>query len=498
MGALIRANFAFRSLPLHKPCWNWLPAVVALCAAMSGCGSAVQIYSPRDLRDAPPSGEVLPLEKILTGSQHIKLVFVHGVGDHCRGYAIGNPETGAPGWLNDKALKAIGLKKGTYAKVRRIEALEFNGVTDPRSFVWLNEQSYTLPTRDGPDVDFVAEEITWSPMTQWVKSNLLSYEKTEAIKKAGDPDTACVAEPTVTYFQPPHRALANKIIKEQTFDRNLADTVIYVGTYGGAIQHGVGAALCRILSPRPDETPCTWSPDSEVVARQSKYVFVTHSLGGRVLYDTLLSLTGYETKVKPNPFAPEYWSAAQDAVNRMVVETPAIYMMANQLALLGLANVPSTTTSSEPLHPYVEHVDLSRYLPALKISASETDAASKRITDASNKAAQVRSSCPDPLNALADQRRKLQPAAEPLHIVSFNDTNDLLTWHIPSWYENDGTRPDDCRPAIAIADVFVQNATPWLGFVEWPATAHSGYFKNDDVLKVIRCGGKGKPSACAP
>jgi hypothetical protein len=143
-------------------------------------------------------------------------------------------------------------------------------------------------------------------------------------------------------------------------------------------------------------------------------------------------------------------------------------------------------------------VDPSRFLPTLKSIPIVSDPASDRIVEASKKAAQFRSSCPDPLNALADQRRKLQPKVAPLHIVSFNDTDDLLTWHIPPQYENDGTSPDDCRPAIAIADVFVQNATRWLGLVEWPATAHSGYFKNDDVLKVIRCGGKGKPSECTP
>ena len=77
-----------------------------------------------------------------------------------------------------------------------------------------------------------------------------------------------------------------------------------------------------------------------------------------------------------------------------------------------------------------------------------------------------------------------------LQIVGFNDTNDLLTWHIPPWYLNEGEKTANDRPLIDITNVFVQNTAKLL-VIESPGAAHSGYFKNPDVWDVISCGASG-------
>ncbi len=67
-------------------------------------------------------------------------------------------------------------------------------------------------------------------------------------------------------------------------------------------------------------------------------------------------------------------------------------------------------------------------------------------------------------------------AAAPFHVVAFSDTDDLLTWG-PA----DAVRED---PSVYLlmdfTNVFVQNSPRWLGVIENPADAHSGYFTNDN------------------
>jgi hypothetical protein len=103
------------------------------------------------------------------------------------------------------------------------------------------------------------------------------------------------------------------------------------------------------------------------------------------------------------------------------------------------------------------------------------------------------------LSELADLKSTVETKSgkqtDGLQIVSFNDTNDLLTWHIPSWYANAEATPGG-RPRIDVTDVFVQNA-PKLLIMESPLNAHVDYFKNPDVRDLIRCGAaNGEVSKC--
>ena len=70
--------------------------------------------------------------------------------------------------------------------------------------------------------------------------------------------------------------------------------------------------------------------------------------------------------------------------------------------------------------------------------------------------------------------------------MAFHDTDDILTWQIPRWYQDQpGTRPPD----IEFVNVFIQNGPRWLVF-EGPVGAHDGYFKNQSV-----CPRSGAPPA---
>jgi hypothetical protein len=102
--------------------------------------------------------------------------------------------------------------------------------------------------------------------------------------------------------------------------------------------------------------------------------------------------------------------------------------------------------------------------------------------------------CKNAMTAFAQFRaqtvvaRKGRAAGEELtlRVIAFNDTNDLLTWHIPKWYAKGD---DTCLATIDLTNVFVRNAFPWV-IAESPLAAHGGYFRNDHVWQAIVCGAK--------
>ncbi|WP_265655458.1 hypothetical protein [Verminephrobacter aporrectodeae] len=338
-----------------------------------------------------------------------------------------------------------------------------------------------------PGIDVEAIEITWSHTTQWLKSNYLGYDS-PSVTKVGKPDPMKCEVPensdvVPTVKRPPERLWLDRVIKEQVFDRNLSDAIIYSGTYGEVIERGVADALCRAMVETPANHACAWSGVDQAADATRRYFFVTHSLGSRIVYDTMLDLVGVGSPGRPNKFQPNEWGPAQPVILQMIANTPAFYMMANQLSLLGLANVPVRARSDEEPKPLFVRPDRT-----LMSHASGDLAAAASVTTALAVAAE----CPNPVSAfakvkqLAQASKGLGPAsgAATLRIVAFNDTNDLLTWHIPEWYV---TGRDNCRPPVELSNVFVRNAFPWL-VIELPNEAHGNYFVNGKVWQAIRCG----------
>jgi hypothetical protein len=454
---------------------------LALCglAALVACTTAPAIYDPKDGPGEPASGSVRPLTELLPlpgGTLH--LVFVHGVGDHCSGYAL-DPDKG---WLNKAAMQRMGLKPITgMSPPELINVSTFmGGAPDPRSRVEFSTATYSmrLPMVDR-DVPVTAAEITWSPLTQWIKSNQLGYDSPSTTPGPGAKPDGCT-EPQDAGIAPtkppPPRLFLDELIKEHVFDRNLSDAILYSGSYGATMERGVAEALCRVFTGTSGDAKCAWAMKPSRDAQADRYCFVTHSLGSRVVYDVFLNLLGYSTDAKPNPFSRDEIQQAAPAVAQILAGTQAFYMMANQLSLLGLANVPKDARSGSALHPF---------LPQF------------RATDVVEGAAPAEPGMPaktygNVFQALGAARASAKARHAPgnvarLQIVAFNDTNDLLTWHVPPWYANsDDNSPD--RPLVDIANVFVQNAAK-LVVIELPPEAHGGYFRNGDVWRVIACGG---------
>jgi len=465
----------------------------ALAWLFAACSSPL-VSNTTDLT----SGTVAPLSSYLDkGPTRVKLIFVHGVGDHCPGYALGGnfyaTETERADqtfWMSDSNIEAIGLdgsnsKASTAISILPDEFLppeKYDRVQgDKGSFVNVVTRSFTYIRKadSKTKVNVDAIEITWGPLTQWVKSTQLGYDATSPVRDPKNAALGCIKDPfnpNAASGAPPHRLPVNRAIKEQLFDRTLADALLYTGSYGTVIQHGVAEALCRAVG---GETPigqtCQWPAASE--AKNTQYILVTHSLGSRIIYDTLLGLVGNGyAKGSLSDMAPN----AQPFVEQILANTSVVYMMANQLPLLGLSNVPANMKSSSPAIPFRSVKPLSGLNSEDLLNNAGTTNTEGHTLDV----ADVK--CDDMLCAFADESKKAG-RQEQLDIVAFNDTNDILSWPVPSWYrQNEKIGANALK--ITVTNVFVKNSTHWLGLFEWPLTAHSGYFENPQVLQTIICG----------
>lgn len=153
---------------------------------------------------------------------------------------------------------------------------------------------------------------------------------------------------------------------------------------------------------------------------------ISESLGSKVSFDALyLMATAPDT-------ASDSKRVGEDAIKRMSY----VYMAANQLPMLSLADGP---------------------VAAKLTSAPASSDALSRLLD-------------------AQTEKGLVPKTT---IVAFTDPNDQLSWRI---------RPEDYTAKAYVANVLVSNDTTYLGYLENPYTAHTGYLSNKGVSQAIMCG----------
>jgi len=414
------------------------------------------------------------------------IVFVHGMGDHCPGYALDR----RIGWFSEGVTSLLGLAKPSHDPTPVMIPDFENG--DPASFLVMRKYEYAYPDGSHP-VDAV--EITWSGLTRWLKNKQLAYDLSDPTKKSGPADTLrrgddirdCIDVVGGQYDQP--RVPINKALKDGLLDRNLADAVIYVGSYGPKIERETADALCRIFQGdwadvrhAPDGKPvrCTWP--AVPTLPYTNVLFVTHSLGSRIVYDTMLELSNTRMRPDSEVLKPDVIAAAEPTIKRVMDNATSMYMMANQLPLLGLASAKPTQSSADDPVRLLEIFESSR-IEGVQFDRSGQNSALSRASESTL----ARS---DPLFKLASLRG---PAAKPLDIVAFNDANDLLSYSVPNWYAGLAG-----FATVNVTNVYVRNATRWFWLVENPSAAHTGYMSNDNAWRTIACGAneRGAVSTC--
>lgn len=230
-------------------------------------------------------------------------------------------------------------------------------------------------------------------------------------------------------WERPHsgrRVKINRLLKRDLIDRSFSDAVLYSGALNTAMKYSVRQAICAAMT---DETelmkPC--SKPLSAAAEAGDLFIATHSLGSIMLFETL-----GEIKTTPGDSI-----AAEELIRRVRL----VAMMANQLPLVGLARIMRPPEDSR-LAPEFSS------LPALLANRNKND---------------------------------------PVAIAAFSDANDLLSFPIPENWK------DVLFPEISVYFNFVNfpvvNArSAILGVFANPAQAHSGYWRNDQVVTAIADG----------
>jgi hypothetical protein len=261
--------------------------------------------------------------------------------------------------------------------------------------------------------------LLWAPLNAEVKCGLEAEDKSA----------------------PPKQAFA--AFAKDFIDDKLADALLYAGTYRKqVIRPSIQGALCKV-------TGGTWHAKSTTCAPGDYHdptAIITHSLGGYMLMDSI------QAELRVDDCRP---NGGGGAAVEILENTPVIYMMANQLALLDLS-----TLHRDP------------QLPQTKAAA--TEAVTKQFAK-----------CWLIARARARSEAKLSEMAAS-QVVAFSDPNDILSWRLeprnlklprPDWGE------------VAVTNVYMSNSEfsiPWL-FSD-PVNAHTGYFANPTVMDMLICG----------
>jgi len=466
--------------------------VLTFVLGLAGCYGPSIIRAPNEGVSVKNSlAEIKPLSYYINANtQRVKLIFIHGVGDHNDDYVF-NPRDG---WLNDKSLKIVGLTKigsewdnGNIPVASNIYSDVFvsDKERDCKSYVSyaIGHYEYNTLVNNNHKIPVDAIVINWSPLTQWIKNNYLNYDLTQ---KFSEKDNRCVDDRSPTEAPPkggkttPERVYVNRRVKEDVVDRALTDAVLYLGKYHEPIQSGVEEALCQALHSQPrtrgDLTQrCNWTkPPSE----NTTYIFVTHSLGSRILFDILGKVTtGIESDKSGKSEENKTTNMREEYVNAIKNGTKVIYMLANQIPLIGIANLDPKTSSTEPQE-------------SLQLLKTRDKRENQYVVPQ------------EPFVNFLNRETQNSFSAQPkdISVVAFSDPNDILSWGIPWWYEKDvNDRITRSSTKVHFTNVFIRNGTHYFGLLEMPTSAHQGYVKNREVWHVILCGAKnGKVLNCPP
>jgi hypothetical protein len=252
--------------------------------------------------------------------------------------------------------------------------------------------------------------------------------------------------------------ILNRGLKTDILDWGISDAVLSLGTMKDLLRKTIRCGFDDILvpeqrTPSPPGLPygtydCDKAADSSPTRGAGKsFVMVSHSLGSFLLLDTFAAAAGnayygkredpcgqlvqassYKVALAPSNHAASFDQSLCAALNA----SSNLYFFANQFPLLELGRAQGLTGGDEG----------ANIKDALSLWAGSSG-----------------------------------PGVElPRQVLAFSDPGDLLTFKVP---KIGAGQPAD------IYNAYPENDVRWLGVVERPDTAHTGYSTNDKVLKVM-------------
>jgi hypothetical protein len=355
----------------------------------------------------------------------VKVLMVHGIGTHLPGYSTRLAENLARELdLNvvDRTPKIIQL--GLHLNRKLFE----DNVRFGRMRGELGESNGTVTVQRYSSKDgtrgMTFYELTWSEITEPDK-RIINYDSSGAYS-----------------FR---RAGLNRDLK-QFVNNSLPDPLIYLGNAQGNIQLSVSQTLCWIFTRSYEEVPdktdeaCQFRGISPESVTNDSYAFISHSLGSRILTDSLQSVTALVGKSEYEDASDAELKNAQKWGKTLQEESPSIFMLSNQLPLLQLGRAPPEVTNQFP-----------------EYCTAEGDKREDRV--------------------FARTR-----------LVAFSDPNDILSWSVPPGYEDDYMDSRMC-PVLTNVIINVAEVKNLFGIeLAPPGDAHRDYDDDERVIKIIAHG----------
>lgn len=216
----------------------------------------------------------------------------------------------------------------------------------------------------------------------------------------------------------------------------VGDVAVYAGVGKQAIQGSVKNAL-RIMHHNVEA-----GSDAK---KKYRYFIVTWSLGSKIVFDCLH---------KPAAATQPAESANEDALTKIARHTDSVFMLANQLPLLAILDPKPGTNPVEAkataagIEGFVKHRNAARAAAALP---------TKRLS-----------------------------------VVAVSDPNDLLSYPIPDWLEQQVPDVDFSNVSVSVATVagYIPIIAP--GWTINPIKAHTGYGSDDRVIHMVIDGSPAK------
>ena len=265
-------------------------------------------------------------------------------------------------------------------------------------------------------------ELTWSEITRDQKS-ILAFDNSGEFS-----------------FR---RATVNNMLKTFTND-TAPDPIIYLGESRELILRSFAQAFCWMGKDSWDDIPgngrhgCDFTNSLNENFNQDEIVFISHSLGSRIVIDGLTRIVSMLERPNQKSILHTIDKTKREALQKKHVH---IFLMSNQLPLL----------------------QLGRELP--EVTGQK---ANYCIPNGTNYASRLFSKT---------------------SIVAFSDPNDLLSYAIPHDFSE---KYLDSRLCINVTNVNINIAKVFdafgLGKIANPLEAHTGYTKDDRVVALIARG----------
>lgn len=400
---------------------GWLLSSLATAMLLSGCASigkgaaeaVLEKSENEDTRQCQVWGKPFAgIEADLAKKKgKTKVLFVHGVGDHYPGYTT-------------QFLEKLGKELNLNVRSEGQKNIELNAPLLPGQDLGNLRITHLLNEQNGQELTFY--ELTWSEITRKEKA-LLNFDT------SGEYDF--------------RRARMNAMLKKFSNDTG-PDPIIYLGQSRVPILAAFAQSFCWMVSgdwedlPKSGKNACMGLNDASAdhIARDN-YVFISHSLGSRIVTDGLqrvASMLGSPQKyVSLNPKVTISTKATQALQTKHI----PIFMLSNQLPML----------------------QLGRELPEV--------------------AGQEANYC-DPKGA--DYKKRMLSETE---IIAYSDPNDLLSYGIPPGFAE---KYIDSRLCAKITNVNINIAKIMDAFgltdLANPMEAHVGYDQDDRVVALIAKG----------